>query len=201
MTIRDDLLYFVQRYQKSFDFKYDEDYIYQGNKKTGFTKLDYKNNTKNNMLDRERIIYHKGNVTQVIYECQNIQTVANYPMAQVDDTIADGEFFIMCFVSQGGYRYPIHAVVRARDMKGHYINDHSMDVVEKEGRHLLHSKMYQKNPGVWEEPTFAYSKACFIRGSEDQLYLNEIMKLQNINNYHKDNDDYILIPARLETIV
>lgn len=155
------LLLRITRKSESWDYIYDN---------PNFN--DYKNRTKNNMLDLLQLINTDTN--DILFECQNVQTVSNHPLMKKSDTIRSGKFQVKCFVDQGGYHTEIHGIVNAYDISGQQINEYSMqyDNGQYIGRWLIHSSYY----APLKRDTKAYSGGCFIMTTENILKFNKILK-------------------------
>lgn len=159
------------RNKKSHDFIINKNYKYVGNgKNKRFTTSDYNNNTKNNMLDSAKL-YKKDTI---LWECNKVQTVANYPLADTQDTLALGSFQIICFIDPRNYNHEIHGVINAYDIEGQRILENSMQWEDQhwKGRFLIHATQYNH----------AWSKACLMFHLTPLLELNSVLHAEGINS-------------------
>lgn len=195
----DNLFIEILRKKSSYEFLLNKNYKYIGNDKNTFTFADYHNNIKNNMLDTIRIFQwtkeNKEDIS-VIFENNQYQTVANYPLADYKDTIGVGKFQILCFVNQGNYYQGIHGIINCYDIEGQKIENSSMQLEDgyMKGRWLLHDTAYKKN-GKWLFPSYAYSKGCFIQYPSQQKYMNELLRKYGVNR-----DNYYIINGELKEV-
>jgi len=153
------LEYRVVRKKSSYDFKFDK------------AKNDFTNNIKNNMQDiLELFDINTGNI---LFSCNNVQTVANHPNMKLSDTVQEGSFEISHFVDKRKYKNDIHGIINAIDNNNQKIDKYSMqhDNGSYIGRWLIHSTY---DP-VLQRETQAYSGACFIMREYKLKQLNNIL--------------------------
>jgi hypothetical protein len=167
--IRTDLKLEITRNKKSYDYKFN------------LKEPDsFKNNIKNNCIDSYKLF--KNN--QVILEYNELQTVANYPDAHINDTIAPGNFYFVAFVPAGKSfadpkdinRIVLHGLIHATDKENQSIdvNSMQMDQGKIKGRWLIHSTFY---PPIAKDTENAFSEGCFIhKRTSDLERLNNILK-------------------------
>jgi hypothetical protein len=156
--LREDLKIEVLRYLKSYDFKHYHD------------KNDFYNNIRNNSIDT--LILYKEN--QIIFKCENVQTVSNHPDFDFKDTIREGEFKLKCFVESRSFHGRIHGIVNAYDLDNEPIDNYSMQLDNgyQKGRWLLHDKYsFAKKRDLHN----SYSGGCFIMSSIDLGEFNSIL--------------------------
>jgi hypothetical protein len=177
---RIDLIIKIERRKASYDFLVDKLHRYS----QSFTHEDYTNNTKNNCLDSLTLL----NNGVAVYTNNNIQTVANYPLCHVKDTVKAGKFQIKCLQEPGAYfedkhnpgRIKIHHIINTEDLENQIINGQAMqnDLGNLKGRWLIHSTYY---PPL-NKDTKAYSQGCFIfKNTDDLVRFNSILIANNIN--------------------
>ena len=149
----------VTRKKSSFDYKYDK------------SKNVYKNNIKNNSLDKLELFFDD----QYIIGFNSVQTVSNHPHFDHFDTIDKGPFRIQCFVSPRKFHGLIHGIIDAVDIEGQKIDHWSMQVEGgyQKGRWLVHDRWsFKKNRDLRN----GYSGGCFILSSSDLKRFNEKLK-------------------------
>jgi hypothetical protein len=143
-----DILIRVMRNKKSYNYKYD---IMENN---------YSNNIKNNSLDYLQII--KNDKVELTIE--GLQTVANHPDYDFQDTIKPGKFKIKCFVDPRNFHGRIHGIIEAKDIENQVIDKYSMQIEDgyQKGRWLVHDRWsFAKNRDLHN----GYSGGCFIMSS------------------------------------
>jgi hypothetical protein len=144
----------------------------------------FANNVKNNCKDT--LILLKDGIE--VFKCSYLQTVANYPNADVMDTVRPGKFHLKCFVRAGisfadpadPARIRIHAVINALDLDQERIDSNAMQMDDGiyEGRWLLHSTFL---PRTRKDAFYAYSKGCFIFQKTQMLDdFNRILTRENV---------------------
>jgi hypothetical protein len=175
--MRNDLKIKIERKMISYDFLKNNLHRYS----QAFTHEDYENNTKNNCLD-SLTLQSSG---EVIYKYDFMQTVANYPLCHIKDTVKEGKFEIKCLMDPGisfddkfnPGRIKIHHIINAKDLEDQDINVSAMqnDNGVLKGRWLIHSTYY---PPL-NKDTKAYSQGCFIfKTTSDLIKFNSIL-IQN----------------------
>ena len=158
----------VERTRRSYDFRADP------NKPDSF-----ENNWKNNSLDR--IVIRDGEDALCQFRCQ---TVANYcfgAMATAStvahgDTVAPGRFTVRAFVPPRNFHGEIHAITRARDIDGEWIDHEAMQTTEngfQNGRWLIHDR-FSFSAGA--DTNCAWSAGCFIMSSRDLETFNGLLR-------------------------
>lgn len=153
--IRQDLFIQIERQKSSYDYKINQD-------------LDtFNNNIKNNCQDK--IILLKNNME--LYSHNLLQSIANYPGNFINDSLAEGDFTLVCFVTAGESfadpnnpnRIKIHGIINAKTLNGDLIGNDShilyKDGSRSIGRVLMHSTYY---PPENKELLYAYSEACLM---------------------------------------
>lgn len=155
------------------------DFIIDKNKKENFD-----NNIKNNCKDELLLIHN----SKIIFQCNEIQTVANYPNAHVLDTVKPCNFKIRCFIKTGESfadpsnpdKIKIHGIINAVDNEGQSINFNSLQIDNNQikGRWLIHSTYY---PKLDKDTNYAYSQGCFIfKHTYDLQKFNSVLLNNNI---------------------
>jgi len=163
----------VERKRQSYDFKADP------NKPDSF-----ENNWKNNSLDK--IIIRDDTVELARFHCQ---TVANYcfganataSTAAYGDTVAPGSFTVQAFVPSRAFHGEIHAITRAKDVDGEWIDLNAMQTTQggfQNGRWLIHDRFSFKTGA---NTNYAWSAGCFILSSTDLTAFNKILREHNIS--------------------
>lgn len=158
--MKDDILMKVFRSKESYNYKYDE------------KKNDYRNNIKNNCLDR--IVIFRASV--IILTVNKVQTVSNHPYYDHKDTLKAGPFKIKCFVDPRSFHGQIHGIIDGMDIENQKIDEYSMQIEDgyQKGRWLFHDKWsFNKNRDLYN----AYSGGCFITDS---------LRLNRFNNFLND---------------
>ena len=158
----------VERYRKSFDYKYDKS-----------KPSSFENNWKNNSLDW--ICIMNGDKEYARFRCQ---TVANYcfgdnktaDTVEYGDTVRPGEFFVKCFVPPRKFHGEIHGIIRTKDYDGQWIDHNSMQRTKggfQNGRWLIHDRYSAK---LGKDSNYAWSAGCFILSSHDLQTFNSILR-------------------------
>jgi hypothetical protein len=180
MKMENEFILKVERKKASYDFMFNQLHRYS----EPLTHQDFENNTKNNCIDSLTLLKNG----EVIYKNDLMQTVANYPLCHVKDTINTGKFQIKCLQEPGPFfedkynpgRIKIHHIINAIDNEDQEINPLAMqnDKGITKGRWLIHSTYY---PPL-NKDTKAYSQGCFIFKNTDGLVkFNSILLANNIN--------------------
>jgi hypothetical protein len=174
----------ILRKRESYDFIVDKNHKYS----RPFRHEDYVNNRKNNMIDTFILKYKN----EIIFQNDKEQTVANYPLAHLRDTLAPGVFQMVCFVRQGGYANPIHGIINALDMEGQLVNENSMQFDENhwKGRWLVHDNTFEG-----KALNFCYSMACIMRKPDKQIELNQALR-----KYGIDSDNHYIINGIIKEV-
>lgn len=166
------LLIKILRDKRSYDYKYSEEEA----KKLGIVN-EYALRTKNNSLDS--LILLKGD--KELFRCNTVQTVANHPHYDYNDTIAMGKFQVQCFVKPRKFHGQIHGIVYAKDIEGQNIDAWSMQVENgyQKGRWLIHDRWsWDKNRDL----NNGYSGGCFIMPSIELEQFNIILNNEGIHS-------------------
>lgn len=184
MIISNDFLIKVIRKKESYDFIVDKNHIYEGNRREKkFTRADFRNNIKNNMLDdiilyKNQRIYNDNYAHTEIFRCK-AQTVANYPLCDLHDTIAVGKFQLKCFIDPLNWHGEPHIIINAKDIEGQIINSDSRQWEDNQlkGRWGMHDTWYKGKRLI-----YAWSKACFVVYPEDLVGFNDKLRRNGIDN-------------------
>jgi hypothetical protein len=154
----------VIRKKSSYDFKFDKN------------KNDYNNNVKNNMQDTLKLIDIDTN--NILFECNNVQTVSNHPYMKLSDTIKAGKFRIKHFVDKRKFRYDIHGIVDAYDINNQKIDKYSMQ--HDNGRYIGRWLAHSTYDPVLRRVTRAFSGGCFIMSPDNIKRWANILKTAGV---------------------